>query len=183
MHRDAESSRWRRLACAHSSRGHVIGQLVEKHRALPGRRQRSRQTAAAGPTAGVFNGGARVSLRVAGWGHDAIGRHQSRPTRRLHGYSTVQRRVSRLQTTSYHRRHCGAPKRARRPRGVGPSEAATTHKGRPFDAPSRRRHPVAPLHEVCVVYSGVGCGLRSFGPSHPLPPLLTLLLLDPHPIS
>jgi len=28
---------------------------------------------------------------------------------------------------------------------------------------------VAPLHEVCVVYSGVGCGLRSFGPYHPLP--------------
>ena len=29
---------------------------------------------------------------------------------------------------------------------------------------------MAPLHEVCVVYSGVGCGLRSFGPYHPLPP-------------
>ena len=43
---------------------------------------------------------------------------------------------------------------------------------------------MVPLHEVCVVYSGVGCGLRSFGPSHPLPPPLTpLLLLDPHPIS
>ena len=33
---------------------------------------------------------------------------------------------------------------------------------------------MAPLHEVCVVYSGVGCGLRSFGPYHPLPP-------TPHP--
>ena len=43
---------------------------------------------------------------------------------------------------------------------------------------------MAPLHEVCVVCSRVGCGLRSFGPSHPLPPPLTpLLLLDPHPIS
>ena len=29
---------------------------------------------------------------------------------------------------------------------------------------------MVPLHEVCVVYSGVGCGLRSYGPSHPLPP-------------
>ena len=42
---------------------------------------------------------------------------------------------------------------------------------------------MAPLHEVCVVYSEVSCGLRSFGPSHPLPPPLTLLLLDPHPVS
>ena len=32
---------------------------------------------------------------------------------------------------------------------------------------------MVPLHEVCVVYSGVGCGLRSLGPSHPLPPPLT----------
>ena len=43
------------------------------------------------------------------------------------------------------------------------------HTGRPFGAPPRRRQPVAPLHEVCVVYSEVSCGLRSFGPSHPLP--------------
>lgn len=89
------------LACADSSCRHVIGQLVEKHRALlPGGRQGSRQTAAAGPTAGVFYGGARVSLRAAESRHYAIGRHQSRPTRRLHANSTVQRRVSRLQTTS-----------------------------------------------------------------------------------
>ena len=50
------------------------------------------------------------------------------------------------------------------------TEAASTHTERSFDDPPRRRHPVAPLHEVCVVYSGVGCGLRSYGPSHPLPP-------------
>ena len=75
----------------------------------------------------------------------------------------------------------GAPSKALlQAQGRG-TEEASTHTGRPFDAPPRRRHPVAPLHEVCVVYSEAGCGLRSFGPSHPLPPLLTLLLLDPTP--